>query len=92
MTFRSRSFEPTSCPTSPRRLELTVIELEDGRSVLAVGLRPGWWRPGPPSSPTSPITAAGDGTEDCPTPTAHPPLPDRNEKRKNNRWIPLPTP
>ena len=28
-------------PEEPEELELTVIELEDGRSVLAVGLRPG---------------------------------------------------
>ena len=28
-------------PDEPEELELTVIELEDGRSVLAVGLRPG---------------------------------------------------
>lgn len=28
-------------PGEPEELELTVIELEDGRSVLAVGLRPG---------------------------------------------------
>lgn len=27
-------------PDEPRELELTVVELEDGRSVLAVGLRP----------------------------------------------------
>jgi len=28
-------------PEEPAELELTVIELDDGRSVLAVGLRPG---------------------------------------------------
>ena len=28
-------------PEEPEELELTVIELSDGRSVLAVGLRPG---------------------------------------------------
>lgn len=28
-------------PDEPPELELTVIELDDGRSVLAVGLRPG---------------------------------------------------
>lgn len=28
-------------PEEPKELELTVIELADGRSVLAVGLRPG---------------------------------------------------
>jgi hypothetical protein len=28
-------------PEEPAELELTVIQLEDGRSVLAVGLRPG---------------------------------------------------
>ncbi len=28
-------------PEEPAELELTVIELQDGRSVLAVGLRPG---------------------------------------------------
>ena len=28
-------------PDEPAELELTVIQLEDGRSVLAVGLRPG---------------------------------------------------
>ncbi|MGV9796579.1 allophanate hydrolase-related protein [Mycobacterium sp. NPDC003449] len=28
-------------PEEPDELELTVIELDDGRSVLAVGLRPG---------------------------------------------------
>jgi len=28
-------------PDEPEELELTVVKLEDGRSVLAVGLRPG---------------------------------------------------
>ena len=47
-------------PDEPPELELTVIELDDGRSVLAVGLRPGVVQARPASSPTSPITAAGD--------------------------------
>lgn len=56
-------------PEEPEELELTVIELSDGRSVLAVGLRPGSSGAEPTSSARSPITAAGDAIAACPSPT-----------------------
>ena len=56
-------------PEEPAELELTVIELADGRSVLAVACGPDSSRPTPTSSPRSPITAAGASTAACPNPT-----------------------
>lgn len=77
-------------PEEPEELELTVIELEDGRSVLAVGLRPGLVEAR--AAELTDITDYGGwrSYQDCPTPTARPP-PDRT-RAKVQRWIPLPTP
>jgi hypothetical protein len=36
-----KTFAPNFLPEEPAELELTVVELADGRSVLAVALRPG---------------------------------------------------
>ncbi|MDZ7930853.1 MAG: hypothetical protein U5N21_12715 [Rhodococcus sp. (in: high G+C Gram-positive bacteria)] len=40
-TFRSTTSATAFLPDEPPELELTVVALEDGRSVLGVGLRPG---------------------------------------------------
>ncbi|MDL5159096.1 allophanate hydrolase-related protein [Actinomycetospora termitidis] len=46
-------------PDEPPELELTVIELDDGRSVLAVGLRPGVLESAPAGELTDITTHGG---------------------------------